>query len=803
MNFYTNSFIFKLISFFVRRLISSEIKTETIGELNSHKNVIYALASESAIDLAAFNEICKQNQLPLPVENLNKTSHKSFICLQSPKYIVSEQRFTRQKTYNLEEILKVEDDIVLIPVSINWGNRPDKEQSLFKILFSPSWRPAGSIKKIFKLIVHGRNLGIQFERAFNLTEEIEQKNSNERNALIISRYLRAVFRKSKQAMLGPDISHRRTLVKSLVKNKYVRDEIIKLAEGSQSRKKQLTKKAHRYANEICSDLNYPIVSLLASGFTWFWNTRYEGLHTNNLEKIKELSKENSLIFLPCHRSHIDYCALTYLLYENGLMVPQVAAGNNLNLPIIGGILRGAGAVFMRRTFMSNRLYSTIFFEHIRALMTKGNSIEFFPEGGRSRTGLSLPSRPGLLSLIIRSYASLKNQNVKIVPVYIGYEKILEGQSYLSELAGGKKKKESIFDPLKVFKDFRNYLGNAYLNFSDPIDLDTFISDHVNDNYYISSPREKPEWLQDVTSKLGQSVIRSINNSVAVTSTSLFSVALLTSSTQTMSEDELVEKINFFISLIETSSDYKDVWITQREVKDMISKTEKLGFIEPTLIASKKVYRPTSDEVATLSFYKNNIAHLFILYSLICESLKFVKKASKEEIVKLIVMIYPVFAKDFHLKNEIITQKSVREAIDILENKGILIADDDRNVMAPIKNSLVFQDYIALSNLCEPSLKRFYIVMNTMWKNETILKDDLNIKCKKLAENLEKIEGWPYPEFSDKAKFDNFVYMMKETKFFKEDKEGRLTASKITKRAKKLYDQFFDKDFLDFIERQTN
>ena len=106
---------------------------------------------------------------------------------------------------------------------------------------------------------------------------------------------------------------------------------------------------------------------------------------------------------------------------------------------------------------------------------------------------------------------------------------------------------------------------------------------------------------------------------------------------------------------------------------MISKTEKLGFIKPTLIASKKVYRPTSDEVATLSFYKNNITHLFILYSLICESLKFVKKASKEEIVKLIEMIHPIFAKDFHLKNEIITQESIGDAIDILKNKGILLS----------------------------------------------------------------------------------------------------------------------------------
>ena len=98
---------------------------------------------------------------------------------------------------------------------------------------------------------------------------------------------------------------------------------------------------------------------------------------------------------------------------------------------------------------------------------------------------------------------------------------------------------------------------------------------MNDEYSISSPQEKPEWLTDVTVKLGQSVIRAINNSVAVTSTSLFSVALLSSSTQTMDEEDLEERINFFISLIEKSSDYKDVWITQREVKNILSKTKKL------------------------------------------------------------------------------------------------------------------------------------------------------------------------------------------------------------------------------------
>ena len=800
IKFLSNSFIFKLLSFVIKPLISADIRYEDKEKFDNDYNVVYALSSESLIDLIALNIICNKQQIIAPYSELDDSIFKRFILLRNPKYIISEQRFQRQQTINLEEILNIEKDITIIPVSMSWGNRPDKQQSLFKILFSPSWRPAGSMKKIFKLLVHGRHLQIQFEKGLDVKKEIDQKNSNRQNSLILSRYLRAVFRKSKQAMLGPDISHRRTLVQSLVRNAHVREEIKKLSEGKKGRKKQLAKKAYRYANEICSDLNYPIVSLLVSGFAWFWNTRYDGLHIKNLEKIKEISKENSLIFVPCHRSHIDYCALSYLLHENGLMLPQVAAGNNLNLPIIGSILRGGGGVFMRRSFMKNTLYSTVFFEYIRALMTRGNSIEFFPEGGRSRTGLSLPARPGLLSLIVRSFASLKDKKVKIVPVYIGYEKILEGQSYLSELSGGKKKKESILDPFKVFKDFQNYLGNAYVNFSEPIDLDIFLKENIG-NYQISSPQEKPQWIDKTTSELGEYVTRSINNSVAVTSTSLFSVALLTEPTQTLTEENLIKRINFFLKLIKNTPDYSDVWLTQESAEEVIHKTEKLGFIQSTKAGSQKIYRPTSNQVASLSFYKNNISHIFILHSLICESVKFVKQAPKDEILKIIQMIYPIFAKDFHLKNKTLDNFSIEEAIDLLVSKRLLCIDDENNIFAPDEDIKNYDEYIALSNLCEPSLKRFYIAMSVIWNKEEILKEDFRVECKNIAEKLEAVEGWPYPEFSDNAKFDNFVFAMINTKFFKENDDNFISASKITKKAKIGYEQFFDKEFITFIDNQ--
>jgi glycerol-3-phosphate O-acyltransferase len=152
-----------------------------------------------------------------------------------------------------------------------------------------------------------------------------------------------------------------------------------------------------------------------------------------------------------------------------------------------------------------------------------------------------------------------------------------------------------------------------------------------------------------------------------------------------------------------------------------------------------------------------------------------------------------------LKKNTINSEAIRGAMSVLKSIGVIDTDEEGNIIPPIANSPSFEKYIAISNLCEPSLKRFYIVMSSIWKQEKIMKDDLKTQCKELAEKLEQIEGWPYPEFSDKAKFDNFVYMMKETKYFKEDEEGYLSASKITKRAKKLYKQFFDENFLEFVD----
>jgi len=455
---------------------------------------------------------------------------------------------------------------------------------------------------------------------------------------------------------------------------------------------------------------------------------------------------------------------------------------------------------MRRSFTKNTIYSTVFFEYIRSLMIRGSSIEFFPEGGRSRTGLSLPPRPGLLSLILRSFASLRGQSVKIIPIYIGYEKILEGQSYLSELSGSQKKKESILDPFKVLKDFNNYLGNAYLNFGKPLDLEEFLRKNVSEDFYIDSPLDRPNWLKPTTSLLGEEIIRSINNSVAVSSTSLFAISLLTDPTQTLNRETLKNRISFYLNLLSKSDRYKDVWLTEENPEEIIERSEKLRFIKHQLIGSDEVYRPTSSEVAALSFYKNNISHIFMLYSLICESVRYIDKLSKEDIYALIEMVYPIFSKEYFLQSAHIEQEEIENALNTLLDEGVLGSKEPESYCKPENNDDHTNQYLSLCNICEPSLKRFYITMSVLWDKENISKDELQANCDSISESLQELEGWPYPEFSDKVKFQHFLEFLVSEGYVREDKDTQLFfASKITLKAQKTYKTFFDNKFLDLIQ----
>jgi 1-acyl-sn-glycerol-3-phosphate acyltransferase len=117
------------------------------------------------------------------------------------------------------------------------------------------------------------------------------------------------------------------------------------------------------------------------GFTW--NRLYQGINVHNAERVRQLAHDgHEIVYVPCHRSHMDYLLLSYVLYHQGLVPPHIAAGINLNFWPAGPIFRRLGAFFIRRTFKGNKLYSTVFREYLGELFNRGYSVEYFVEGGR-------------------------------------------------------------------------------------------------------------------------------------------------------------------------------------------------------------------------------------------------------------------------------------------------------------------------------------------------------------------------------------------------------------------------------------
>ena len=804
LRFWIRDRFFSAVKYCVSPFISFEVEFEEgISKKDlSNPKTIYALPNKSVSELVALDKYTNKQNIASPIESFEETNLPRFIRLIPPKFDIGAQKIKRFLPENLPEILSLEDEkIILIPVSLYWGMHPDKQKSFFKIVFSQSWAVSGSFKKFFRVLLHGRSLVIKFNRPLTLSELKDKERTAEESSRLVSRYLRAIFRKTKKAAIGPDISHRRTLVRSLSRDKVVREEIKAQSNGDLKKKRRLNKKAFKYANEICSDINYPIVRNLQRGLGWFWNKRYDGIHLRNLDKIKSIADDNSLVYVPCHRSHIDYLALSYILLEKGLMLPHIAAGNNLNLPILGRIGKGGGAFFMRRSFRDNKLYSLIFFQYFRRLLQRGSSIKYFPEGGRSRSGFSLQAKPGLLSMTIRSFASLSNEKVKLIPTYIGYEKIIEGNSYLSELLGKEKKRENFLDLFKTIKDFGNFLGNAYINFGEPIDLKDFLEQEVAlKDYRINSPLDRPIWLKKATHRLGIEVMKGINKSSVITTSSLFSLSLLTETTQTLDTKIISKRIELFIDLLKRNQNFKDVWLTEDSPEKIITKTEELGLVTSQLIGGERVFRPTRNEAALLSFYQNNISHFFLLYSLVCLSLKYVEELSEKEVLRLTNLVYPFLQSDFYLPwtNEQVGKVIVNN-LKILIELGLVVKKDKDLLTKPEKDSKEYRDFLALSNISEPSIKRFYIVMSTLWKEETDILE-LQDKCEAIANKLQEIEGWLYTEFSDASKFKSFITKLLDDRYIKENTNNMLSASRITKRVQKEFKQFFNREFMNEVNK---
>ena len=772
----------------MRRLLYLWARSESIGDPlakvapNSDQPILYVLPGRSLSDLLVLDRECTRLGLPRPILEPGGTLEEdaSFFYLTS-ELAWSGRPDPRKRSPRLLRALtavelRVTPEVKLVPVSVFWGQSPDVESSPLKLLFAHNWGVGGKLRKFLAIMLHGRKIRVSFGQPLSLRQLTDENLGHDRNLRKVNRLLRVHFREQRGAVVGPDLSHRRTLLKGLMHGPLVREAIEREAAEQNISLERARGRAARYADEIASDFTYSIIRFLEIILSWFWNKLYDGVKVNNLDNVQDIARGKEIIYVPCHRSHIDYLLLSYLLFRNSLTPPHIAAGINLDMPVIGSILRRGGAFFMRRSFRGNQLYTAVFNEYLHLLFSRGFPVEYFIEGGRSRTGRLLDPKTGMLAITLRSYLRSSRRPIVFMPVYIGYERVLEGRTYLGELRGKSKKKESFFDLFRVLSALKLQFGEVALNFGEPVALNDFLDRQQPDwRSQLGAPEFKPDWLPETTQQLARTLGASINAAADANPVNLVALVMLSTRRLALDEATLARTLDTFTGLLTDVPYSANVTLPAISGAEQIRHVEAMGMIDRQSDALGEILYLDEPQAVLMTWYRNNILHLVALPALIASLFLNNTRMKREQIERLVSALYPYLQGELFLRwDEEQLPQVIGAYVDGLVGRGLL-QEENQQIQRPDTASGEFVLLTLLARSIIPMLERFYMVAALLLNNPngSLDAEQLEALCTVMAQRLSILHGLNAPEFFDKTLFRQFIQRLRDTEVLHSDEQGRL------------------------------
>ncbi len=668
-------------------------------------------------------------------------------------------------------------DIQIVPVSILWGRAPNKNTSGWSDVIanqmSPSW-----LRKFFIVLFLGRDNFVCYSKAVSSRKMVELKGSDEDIAHKLIRVAGTHFYRRHQTLTGPNILERHQLHNSVLGAKSIRKAIVEEARSKKLSHQQAKQQAKKYINEIAADYRPGLIRLAEKLLTKIWNKIYNGIEVRHADKVRALAQNgHEIIYVPCHRSHMDYLLLTYVIYHEGLVTPHIAAGINLNFPPIGGILRKAGAFYLRRSFAGNKLYTAVFREYLELLFNKGYSVKYFPEGGRSRTGRLLPPKTGMLAMTLHALIKGINRHVSIVPVYIGYEHVMEVSSYLKELNGTGKKKESFFQIFSAIKKLKNY-GYGFLNFGEPINLTNYLDQQVPNwrDEQEKSGDKKPKWLTPVVNVHATDIVNRINQTAEESGMSFCAIGLLSAKKHAMAQSELIQAIDHFLELLRDAPYSELATLPKISGEKLLENTIKLNKFDVSEDSFGKIISLKNQNAVALTYYRNNILHLFALPGLIAAIVFAHKGLAKKQILLMVAKLYPLLKRElFMYMNEDQAAEYTESLLSKMLEMG-LFETNKTEIQPPPANSKAFYSSWLLNRSIQETLHRYAVVLTLLSRQEQVSRAELERKSAQFAERLSALHGINSPEFFDKKVLSTFINALKENALIEAGIDGKLRHS---------------------------
>ncbi|HRX16043.1 MAG TPA: 1-acyl-sn-glycerol-3-phosphate acyltransferase, partial [Spirochaetota bacterium] len=513
------------------------------------------------------------------------------------------KRYVEQKydtLYYLIEMQKKSDEpYYLMPQTIFWTRKPEKTP----VTKDKTFRASSDKGFLSALLSTATPSYVHMMAPLNLKELIEQhsEKTSEEIAHIIRDSLIEEQQKEDRVVLGPVLAPKNEMMERVLNHRNIREAIDRISKEDNRSRKKLRKKAYKYYREIAADFSITYIRFFGIVLNWIFRKIFSGFIIDDdfIPVIKEAAKSGPVVLVPCHRSHMDYLILSYAFFQNRVIPPHIAAGVNLSFFPIGSVFRHSGAFFIRRTFKNLKLYPEIFKQYLKTLLLDRYQLEFFIEGGRTRTGRLLYPRPGLLSYLIEAADEGYAGDITFVPISINYDRVLEEGAYFREINGKDKKRESIGSILSGWKLLKKDFGYVYVN--------------AGETFTLSSVREG-HTVSELVPKIGNRIVTEIAKAVTISPVAFVTLAMLLYRKKAVSHEDLTRSADYVYDVIRIlnlgcSKVFYEKSITAiiEQVMESYSKDQIITKMDDS-DTGDHLYTLSDDNRRLIAFYKNSIAH---------------------------------------------------------------------------------------------------------------------------------------------------------------------------------------------------
>jgi len=668
------------MGFLLRRIGLEDHSAESIRRAAERGPIVYVLHTRSKLDWLALNRALNGRRLPLsrfsngmrsttwapfrtamsewweaitgrtqhgrlpdPIESgwltdVVAAGMPTALFLLAGRSIKSTLKRTRNRPEHFDPIhallaaqAKCNEPIQVVPVVVAWQRRPEVARTQVGQFILGSQDEPGPLQKLLSVTTRNARAVVQagqpidLQSAMNQFGDDDEKRQARRIRLLLRRYL---WRES-HLIRGPRVRPHRWTQRLVMQSPQVRQMVKVEAARSGRDFNDVEYEAQKTLEHIAAKMRIGVVRMVATVLKVLWTRIYAGVDipAEDMHRLRNSFRDATPILIPCHRSHLDYLLISSQLFYRDMVIPHVIAGENLSFWPLGNIFRRCGAFFIKRRFGDNRIFPVIFQRYLHQLVRDGFPIEFFIEGGRSRTGKLLPPRLGVLKMIMDSAQNLREGwDVNLVPIGISYEQIAEERAYRKELQGEDKVTENVGQVVKASSIFGQRLGKVYVRIGEPISLSQ-VFETLNAPFTDLDHDVREEVVQHT----GERVMHSIGENMVVMATGLVSLGLLAQSKRSITRSDLNERIQrLFTALQDQNAPIAHALSSGAwNISKSLDRFESSRLIQRSVLDGVEIIKIIDERRITLEYYKNGVLHHLAPLSLMASAIRAHRKSFAE------------------------------------------------------------------------------------------------------------------------------------------------------------------------------